>query len=456
MGSSLIRKCLSRTSRNYVLWALLIMLGTGFAWADCGSDNDECYGAAISDRGECTKEHGSASGRCSAQYQRDVAACTKTYNACMASQAVTGYINPKFIVLGVTYAPPGGNSFVSYAQSSSVATTNAITSTVSDTKSTSTSTTASAKLGGYLSGSATTTTTTTETQSSSDGTSVTLNWGKGNTYQTFGVPVVSYQGVFTPSVNHDYDTIYIWLNPVMIFSATSSSITWKGYGYDAGDQNGMDIIGIELGYLNGDFGAMPASITNLTNRTWAAGQTYIAGQSADLKSADFATIAAADPFSNSNYGANYIGYTPPSPSTSDSRFTLSACSSGNSVSFEQAAPLQTASSYSCTLSYTGTNTTTQSSTTSFSYSTDTSVSASFLSFWKSSYGSSYTLQTSTKVDNSISSTTSSSSTAYIDGIACSTSTSSGPCVPEYSGPTQFNIYQDNLYGTFMFAPVHYY
>jgi len=23
-------------------------------------------------------------------------------------------------------------------------------------------------------------------------------------------------------------------------------------------------------------------------------------------------------------------------------------------------------------------------------------------------------------------------------------------------PTQFDIYQDNLYGTFMFAPVHYY
>jgi hypothetical protein len=36
----------------------------------------------------------------------------------------------------------------------------------------------------------------------------------------------------------------------------------------------------------------------------------------------------------------------------------------------------------------------------------------------------------------------------------------GPCVPQYDAsgmqPTQFDIYQDNLYGTFMFAPVHYY
>lgn len=35
----------------------------------------------------------------------------------------------------------------------------------------------------------------------------------------------------------------------------------------------------------------------------------------------------------------------------------------------------------------------------------------------------------------------------------------GPCVPDYSAsgqPGEFFVYQDNVYGTFMFAPVGYY
>ena len=36
-------------------------------------------------------------------------------------------------------------------------------------------------------------------------------------------------------VNHDYDIIWLWLNPLVIYSIDMSSrtnVTWKGYGYD--------------------------------------------------------------------------------------------------------------------------------------------------------------------------------------------------------------------------------
>jgi len=453
-------KGMLKAAGAFVLCALLGVVGCGVSWADCESERTACTATAYNDRYECLGDANGASAvsACQATYRNTMNACTAAYNACSASQGVIGYINPKFIVLGVTYAPPGGSSYVSYAASTSVGTTNTITTTASDSKTISVSSIRGVSLGGYFGGAVKTTNSTTETETSTDGKSVTLNWGTGNTVQTYGVPVVPYQGVFTSSVDHDYDIVYVWLNPVMVFNATDSSITWNGYGYDANDQNGMDIIGIYLGYLNGDFGAMPAQITNLTNRAWAAGQTYAAGQSAALNSGDFAVIASVDPFNNSNYGYNYIGSAPPTPSTADGRFTLSACNSGNSVSFTQAAPLQSPSVVSCTLSYSNTSASSQSVkvANSVTYSIDIALSTSFLAKWQSSFGYSYTLATSTEVVNSVSSTTSSSSVAYIEGLACGASSSTGPCVPAYTGPTQFNIYQDNMYGTFMFAPVHFY
>jgi len=132
----------------------------------------------------------------------------------------------------------------------------------------------------------------TATQSTKDTQSVTLNWAVTNSIQTWGVP-----DDFSP-VDSDYDIIYVWLNPVEILTLSGTNVTWNGYGYDATDQNGMDIVGIPLGYLNGRW-AMPADLLALTNRTWASGQMFAAGQSAALNSADFAQIATNDPFSNS-------------------------------------------------------------------------------------------------------------------------------------------------------------
>jgi hypothetical protein len=372
------------------------------------------------------------------------------------SQGVQGYIDPKYVVLGVTYAPPGSKSSVAYTNSKSVGTTSSIINSFSSGTTYTVSIANSIGVFGWTVGTKISNVNA-ASQSSKDTQSVTLNWGVSDSVTTYGVP-----DDFSP-VDSDYDVIYVWLNPVEVLTLSGKNVTWNGYGYDATDQNGMDIVGIPLGYLNGRW-AMPAGLLALTNRAWAAGQMYAPGQSAALNSADFAQIATFDPFSNSSYGPSQIGFVPPIPSTYDNRFTLTTCNAGNSVSYLQAAPSQTPGPYTCTLNYSTLTTTAQALTTSSTntFSIDRSYAGSiFSNNLTFDFQYAYTVSTQTEVDSSIATTQSSSSVANITGPACGNSVLGvGPCIPVYDAlgnePEQFDIYQDNLYGTFMFAPVHYY
>jgi len=376
-----------------------------------------------------------------------------------------GYIDPKYIVLGVTYAPPGPQSSVTYSNSQSVATTNSLKNTVSTGTSYSVSVTYSGGILGWKAG-GTVGQSTSSTQTTTDGESTTLSWSVENLVETFGTPTAIVNGSYTSPVNHDNDIIYIWLNPVETFTLSQNVLVWNGYGYDANDQNGMDIVPIELGYLNGDFGAIPSQYQTSLARAWAASQTDADGNPVNpaLTTADFQYIATFDPFSSSSYGPNEIGSNPPVPDTPDDRFTISRCNSENSEPFYQADPSQSPENVTCTLSYSNMTTiehdySTGSTTT---YSVDKSFQGGgFLAGWKIDVNSSNTLTTSTEVDSSISSTQGTSATLNIVGLPCNNVTPyEGPCVPVYPGPptfpTQFVIYQDDLYGTFMFAPEDYY
>ncbi len=372
---------------------------------------------------------------------------------------VQGYIDPKYIVVGVTYAPPGLNSSVTYTDSKSVATTNSISNSFSTSTTYTVSLGNSIGIGGWKVGTLVSNSNT-ASQSTKNTTSVTLSWSVANTVQTFGTPTSIVSGAYISPVDNDYDIIYVWLNPVEVLTVAGSSVTWNGYGYDANDQNGLDIVGIPLGYLNGDLGPMPQEYLNSTNRTWATGQIFATGQSAALTAADFAEIATFDPFSNSSYGTDEIGFNPPATNTPDGRFTLTTCNSGNSVPFDQAAPSQTPGIYTCTLNYSNLSTTSLAVTTSSSntFSIDRSYSGSvFGNNLTLDFKYANTVTSTTEVDNSIATTQASSATASITGLACNNSVADiGPCVPPYDGPTEFDIYSDNLWGTFMFAPVHYY
>lgn len=373
-----------------------------------------------------------------------------------------GYVNLKYLVVGVTYAPPGpsASTFVQYTNSTLVGTTmslsNSFTSSFSNSVAVSTG---FATIPKAFSGSITDTTTSTNSQTHTTGSTVSTSFQVQSGEKTSGT------GNYYSPVDNDYDIIWIWLNPVVIATVTSNSVVWNGFGYNGSDQNGEDIVGIPLGYLNGHFGTMPPEYATPIARTWAKDQVFASGQVPGLTSTDLANIAKADPFSVSTYGADYIGSVPPSPNTKDNRFTISSCSAAQSFNYDQADPSAGADTYTCTLTYTNLTsaTDTLSSTSTMMYSTDVELGASFLKIWTASIKITDTLTFSSTAQQTITSSTTKTQTAAlsVQGPACNnTVAGKGPCVPVYDAsgnqPTQFDVYQDNLYGTFMFAPIHYY
>jgi hypothetical protein len=376
--------------------------------------------------------------------------------------AEAGYVNPRFLVVGVTYAPPGpsANTFVNYTKSTFVGSTVSLSKSFMGSNTQSVSLTygfniplvASAKISNTFATTASVTTKSTSTVTSS----VQVSSGE----ETFGT------GNYFAPVNHDYDKIWVWLNPTALFTihAGVPLPVWSGYGADSTDQNGLDIVPIALGYLNGDFGAIPPDIQTSINRAWASKQVFPPGQGPALTQADFAQIASADPFSVSTYGVNEIGSNPPSPSTPDQRFAVTTCNNGNSFSYLQADPSTTATIFTCGLTYTNLSTQEQAISTSYSqtFSVDNSFSGSgFFSSFSAELKTSNTLTWTTDAQSSITASTTSTGNLSVQGPPCNNVMPGvGPCVPVYDAngnqPTQFVVYQDNMFGTFMFAPVHFY
>ncbi len=373
---------------------------------------------------------------------------------------LSGHINPKYVIIGVTYAPPGPSTstFVNYSLSNLVGNTISLTNSFTSGVSSTVSVSLGFSIDGYQ-GSVETSQTQSASVTTANSSSVTTSIQVQNGEQTGGT------GSYFAPVDHDYDMVWVWLNPLLLFSVGPTSVVWNGYGYDANDQNGMDVVGIELGYLNGDFGSLPPQYSTPFARSWAGGYQWPAGDGPALASADLAAIAAADPFSADEYGTNYIGYTPPTPETSDHRFTLSTCSSLASFDYLQAAPSQVPATYKCTATYTNMSTQAKSitNTTTEIFAEDLSVGAGFLGNFnaKLSTSASQTLSWTTTSQNSVTSTSTSTAALQVQGPPCNnTVPEEGPCVPVYDAsgnqPTEFDVYQDNMFGTFMFAPVHYY
>jgi hypothetical protein len=397
--------------------------------------------------------------------------CTITFtpgvtsgSAVLACTGVQGYVNPKYVVVGVTYAPPGPstNTFVNYVNSTYVGNTTSTINTFADSTTFSVSLTYTTKIPSFASAAFTGSYATTGTQTTANTSTVTTSIQVDSGEETFGT------GNYFAPVDNDFDVIWVWLNPVSIYTLSGNSATWNGYGYDATDQNGMDIVGIPLGWLNGDFGAFTeANIPQFwipAQRTWAANQMFGAGQVPALTSTDLAQIASYDPFSVSTYGQDYIGVNPPSPSTSDNRFTLTECNSGNSISYDQASPSSNAEIATCTLKYVNLSTQAQAitSVSSQTYSVDAKFTGSdWFQKWILDVKNSWTYTTQIEADSSITNSTTNTGSLSVQGPPCNNAVIDvGPCIPVYDSagnqPTQFNIYQDNMFGTFMFAPVHYY
>lgn len=402
-----------------------------------GGSNELTLSPAVSINGQvCSIDFTATQG--SSQGYASTSSCVTPYS---------GYINPKYVILGVTYAPPGPNSYVSYANSTLVSSTTSINKSFLSGYSISVSLATTTKLPGFANGSITATKTNAYTQSENTTSSVTISKTTAESDETPG-PTNPYIGI-----NHDYDIIWLWLNPIDRFtvyedaSGGVSKVAWNGYGYSTLDPARIDVYPVYVGELNGDL-AISSSDAKVLARGWAANEIWPSGQGPGLTETDFQTIEQADP---------YWDCTPNPPQCptypASSRYTQ--VNNDTNLVYQQAPVGGQPQTQTYTETYTNTSTSGSGTTTTNKqiFGVEASYSGSiFLADFKKTLAEQSTLQWTRSINTSITSTNTSSAKASITGPPCAVSGSS--CNPIYTGPTEYDIYEDDFYGTFFFNPVN--
>src|SRR5581483_5871018 len=378
-----------------------------------------------------------------------------------------GWANPKYKIIGVEYAPPGSKSSVTYGANTVVGTSTGVMSTFSSQDQQSVTTSAGFSIFGF--GSTETSTYSndyTQEKDTSSSVAVTQTTSSSTGLSGYADPI--------NGINHDYDYIFVWLNPIANFviypQANGNLVTWTGYGYDLNDTRDypdMDLVGVQLGCLNGDFYAQYTSGTNTNwltcetvfntnfNRSCALNNTDGSGPGLTPSLAtsvppynfcqhpgkDLYYICLADPYSNPSYK---LAFPSGSTTTTDGRFT--ACNgTGCTTTIDYEPNLNT--NYSQGYSTTTTTGQMDKYTYKQSFSLESKFSATegsgktFSATFTQNLG---TTNTYTWTDQFNQTTNNSKSQTASFAIV-------GPA-EGYVGPTQFVVYQDNLYGTFMFSP----
>lgn len=351
--------------------------------------------------------------------------------------AQSGFVNPKYIVIGVMYAPPGAQSSVTYANNTVAGNSISTASYFANQVNYSVALADGANISGFSTGQ-TGTVSNSFTQQVDTASSVAILQTTSNSR--------SLSGVADPNgINHDYDYIFVWLNPVLRFSVGPgpNQVQWNGYGSDASDPTSpdMDVIGIPVGCLNGHFSSSAAwsgTCNDISSgplaRTWA--QTNVDGSGPGLTSADLANVLAADPFSNTGYALTLAAG---SNTTADGRFT--ACSNpqcSTTVDFEPDITTSYSQGYSVTAS--------TSQTVNYAYSQTFALQSQF-------QGTDFANNFNADLKTAGILTSGYQFNQFTNNSQGQTAsfTIVGPS-PGYAGPLQFVVYQDNLYGTFMFSP----
>jgi hypothetical protein len=384
---------------------------------------------------------------------------------------VPGYVNPKYIVTGVIYAPPGHSSSVDYLNSNLVSSTVTTKTTYASQYKEGTAVTISKSLFGWKNGSidssSKASSSYTQSTTTTDSTAITVQKTTSTDLLVPG-PACDYCGV-----DHDYDLIAVWLNPVKLYTLTNGGVVQpNGYGFSTFDQPGVDVYYVYAGELNGDI-PMRTSTTTAFARVWAGsnnGFQYASGDGPALSAQDEQSILKLDPYFNCTY-KSAINDAVDCPEPPDStRYTQST-----NASFPYQQPIPGGQPIQKTYGWSYTNTDTQG--------TDVSVSNSQTYGLEQSFGgklfgygyqvthtqewtNTYTYETS----NQFTSSNTSTATASITGPICNDV--GGACSPQYPPPNAYNpftctalslatsfgqgdnmyIYQDNLFGTFLIEP----
>jgi hypothetical protein len=278
---------------------------------------------------------------------------------------------------------------------------------------------------GILNGSATSTYTAGWEQTTSSNNTITLSQQYATGLVVPG-PLSS-----TVGVDHDYDTVYVWLNPAVDLTIyPTGAVSFTGYNWDARDTiTGMDVIPITVGQLRGTQAITDPAVKTRLNRTWDPNLGA-------LTSVDFLAIASSDPF-----------YSTPAfnPNTDTThRYELP---NGNDLIFNYVpvAAGGQATGQTYTSSYSTTSMAGQSASTTYTlgYSIEGDASAQFILGVNNKIKVASTYAYTTGWSSSITSGTSQSANFTIYPPLST---------DNYVGPTAIQVWKDNIFGTFMFYP----
>ncbi len=382
--------------------------------------------------------------------------------------SVPGYVNPKYMVVGVVYAPPGHVSFVDYSTSNLVSTTVSTKSTFSTgyTQGNTFMYTQTLKpwKNGEIDSSAKDSTSYTNTTTTTDSTAVTVQQVTGLTRKYPG-PTCDYCGV-----DHDYDQILVWLNPVELYTLTNNGVVQaNGYGYSTWDQPGVDVYPVYVCELNGDCPMAPSTTTAFA-RSWASNLVWPSGEGPALTAQDMQNILQMDPYWNCTYQSPVNDTTdcaePPDPN----RYTQAT---STSFFYRQPVPGIGPNTTPYTWAYTNTDTggLTYTKENDQTWSSETSFGFSIFGLgFKDTISDSTTIKHIYETSSQFTSSSTSTAQASITEPACNVV--NGACDPVYPPLNAFSpipctplqlstafgqgdnmyIYQDNLFGTFLLEP----
>jgi hypothetical protein len=331
---------------------------------------------------------------------------------------------------------------VTYSNSTMLGTSSSVSSSFQNDVNVSASITTGFSLFGLFGGQTTQTASTQLTQETDSSSTVALN-ETTTTTTTIRGPSSSAVGL-----DHDEDIIWVWLNPAINLTINSStSFVWTGFLFDQNDPAGTtDIIGIPVKFLNGH-AAMPSNIADVLARRWAPRTLCTSADPAcgvdgtkdpGLDANDLAAILQADPFANPSY---IINIPAGGSCTSDHRF----CRTTNTnLQYSPPPPGGQPITQVYTLTHQATATDGQGgfNTYKVSIGTQGSVSGSFFISLSAKLNIADTVTLNNKWSSTSSNQVGQTATASITGPSAA---------DNYTGPVEFEIFQDNVYGTFMFG-----
>lgn len=411
---------------------------------------------------------------------------------------------PKYLVVGVVYAPPGSASSVTYSNSNLVGSSNTVSTTNSQTVVNTSSFSSSVSGLGLFGASIDYDQSDGWTTASQNSNSVVLQTVKGNGVTTMG-PISSALGV-----NHDNDIVYIWLNPVVSGSVPSGQTTplnWAGLSSNSCDLTDLndpltfyqqmsgcdpnqypfpDIIGIPVWCLKNPYwpGQGCAQWIPYTLRSWD--QSYwgplptnqngaaLPSIAPGLTLQDYADILQADPFvamdgiyynpCHYTYGPNMDPNDPEPVSSPSSIPTLArvpnSCAPNlyggstqrfqpyGTVEYPEPGPNGLPQTYTGQFQYSVTNT---NGVTSIDTHTSTSSWFTTVSFGDSFFGLGFDAAASTGQSNTTTWQQQNSTASTQGNTSYASYSITGPQLSDnYQGPSTYNVYLDNVYGTYAF------